>query len=646
MKKLVLLEKIFTVASLILFTGAPLVLILSGGLNQEDPGFNDTDYSVINLLLLVVYFIAFCLLFLRWKKVALAISKGWLIWLLISLSILSFSWSALPSTTLNRIVAMCGTMVFSIYFSSRYTIKEQIELLCWALGFNTITSLATALILPQYGISGGVHAGLWRGVFNHKNSLGKAMSFSAICFLIMALRKEKNRWPFWYLFALSVFLLLMSKATSSLAILIILMVSLFILQIFRWQYSQIIPAFVGIAFSIVVLYSVVSSNAELIANIVGKDLTFTGRTELWDLVLDKIKERPWFGYGFGAFWQGLNGPSAYIWNTISFAAPNSHNGYLDLLLELGIAGFVLYILQFITCFINAISYLRFNRTADGLWPVILLLYIVLSNLSESGLYIQNNLFFLLQSSTLLSLGISQDRYAKELSIPDLIPNQRPLEKDFDKWRGALQFQYHYLVWPQEVMSNFIERNYKRIVSDLDWQNGLLLKYKEDTAFIKGDISNKTIYIFVAGLLATRQQFLDNLCSDFEEINKTIGALKVDTSLAELLIDAEFTDENDLPFTTKEIIDPTNSIATTKIESSAFTVATESITAKDFFADQENVYHGVTDVELGEVRNIAWRLVKGEKIEGDIDLLSDHLRVPLVHAIQHLQRIQKSILLNQ
>jgi exopolysaccharide production protein ExoQ len=646
MKKLVLLEKIFTVASLILFTGAPLVLILSGGLNQEDPGFNDTDYSVINLLLLVVYFIAFCLLFLRWKKVALAISKGWLIWLLISLSILSFSWSALPSTTLNRIVAMCGTMVFSIYFSSRYTIKEQIELLCWALGFNTITSLATALILPQYGISGGVHAGLWRGVFNHKNSLGKAMSFSAICFLIMALRKEKHRWPFWYLFALSVFLLLMSKATSSLAILIILMVSLFILQIFRWQYSQIIPAFVGIAFSIVVLYSVVSSNAELIANIVGKDLTFTGRTELWDLVLDKIKERPWFGYGFGAFWQGLNGPSAYIWNTISFAAPNSHNGYLDLLLELGIAGFVLYILQFITCFINAISYLRFNRTADGLWPVILLLYIVLSNLSESGLYIQNNLFFLLQSSTLLSLGISQDRYAKELSIPDLIPNQRPLEKDFDKWRGALQFQYHYLVWPQEVMSNFIERNYKRIVSDLDWQNGLLLKYKEDTAFIKGDISNKTIYIFVAGLLATRQQFLDNLCSDFEEINKTIGALKVDTSLAELLIDAEFTDENDLPVTTKEIIDPTNSIATTKIESSAFTVATESITAKDFFADQENVYHGVTDVELGEVRNIAWRLVKGEKIEGDIDLLSDHLRVPLVHAIQHLQRIQKSILLNQ
>jgi exopolysaccharide production protein ExoQ len=646
MKKLILLEKFFTVTSLILFTGAPLVLILSGGLNQEDPGFNDTDYSLINLLLSVVYFITFCLLFLRWKKVALAISKGWLMWLLISLSILSFSWSAIPSTTLSRIVAMCGTMIFSLYFSSRYTIKEQIELLCWTLGFNTIASLATALILPQYGISGGIHAGLWRGIFNHKNSLGKAMSFSAICFLIMALRKERQRWLFWYLFALAVFLLLMSKATSSLAILIISMVSLLILQIFRWRYSRMIPAFVGITFSIVVLYSAISSNAELIANIVGKDLTFTGRTELWNLVLDKIKERPWFGYGFGAFWQGLNGPSAYIWNTISFAAPNSHNGYLDLLLELGIVGFILYTLQFITCFINAIAYIRFNKTADGLWPVILLVYIVLSNLSESNLFIQNNLFFLLQSSTLFSLGISQDRYAKELSIPDLIHEQRQEVKDFDKWRGALQFQYHYLVWPQEVMSNFIERNYERIVSDLDWQNGLLLKYKEDTAFIKGDIGSKTIYIFVAGLLATRQDLLDNLCSDFEEINKTIGALKVDASLAELPIEVEFTDEHELPVTTKEIISPINSIATTKIESSALAVATETLTTKDLFTDQENVYTDVTDKELREVRNIAWRLVKGEKIEGDIDLLSDHLRVPLVHAIQHLQRIQKSLLLNQ
>jgi exopolysaccharide production protein ExoQ len=412
MNKLLMLEKAFSIFTLTLFSGAILVLILSGGSSQGDNA-PDTDFAVINIIFLGLYFIAFCLLVLRWRKTLYTIYQGWLIWLLIGFSITSIIWSALPNMTFNRLIALCGTAIFSIYFSSRFTIKEQLELIAWTFGIAAIMSLAFALALPQYGQMASVHAGLWRGVYNNKNALGKTMGIAAVVFLILAQRKESQRWIYWGLLGLSIFLLIMSKASSPLINLIVVIMAFFMLQTFRWQYALMMPALSGIALIGFVLHSILVSNADVVASIFEKDLTFSGRTDLWPLVIDKIEQQPWLGHGFGAFWNGREGPSKYVWDAIFFEAPNAHNGFLDILLELGIVGLTIYALQFFVCFINSLTYIRFNRTPDGLWPGLLLLYIVLSNLTESGLFIQNNIFLVLQLSTFLSLGLEQSDYAEE-----------------------------------------------------------------------------------------------------------------------------------------------------------------------------------------------------------------------------------------
>jgi exopolysaccharide production protein ExoQ len=412
MKKLALLEKIFTIVTLTLFTGAPLVVLLSGGSSQGDGV--DTDFVVINIIFAIIYCITFCLLILRWKKVVVAASYGWLIWLLMGFAILSISWSVLPNITLSRVIALVGTIVFSLYFASRYTIKEQIELIGWTLGITGVMSLVFSLALPQYGQMTGVHFGLWRGAYPHKNVLGKIMVVASLSFLVLAFRKQKQQYIYWGFFVLSVFLLLMSKSSSPLINLIILITAFFILPMIRWRYSMMIPTLAAISLISIVLYSALNSNANLIANIFNKDLTLTGRTDLWTLVLDKIGQQPWLGYGFGAFWHGFDGPSAYIWSAIAFEAPNAHNGYLDLLLELGVFGFVIYLMQFVVGCLKAISYIRFNRTSDGLWPGLVLIYTFLSNLTESGLFIQNNFFLILQLSTFISLGLARSKHTSEL----------------------------------------------------------------------------------------------------------------------------------------------------------------------------------------------------------------------------------------
>jgi exopolysaccharide production protein ExoQ len=403
-KLLILAEKIFAITSFVHYSGGPLLVILSGGVSEGDEGDDPTSFALINILFSIIYLIAFALMALRWKKVLPVIFKGKLVWLLLLFAACSYFWSAVPDITKTRVIALTGTMIFSLYITSRYTLKEQLQLLGWTFGVIVIASVVFAILLPKFGQMGGVHAGAWRGIYNHKNVLGKMMVISSVIFALLALQTQKYRWVLWGLLGSSIMLILLSRASSPLLNLIILAGVLAILYVLQWKYLFMVPALVGVSSSGTILYTLITANAGQVAGVFGKDLTFTGRTNFWPLMLDKIRENPLTGYGFGAFWQGLDGPSAYIWNASTFKAPNGHNGYLDLCLELGLIGLSLYIIQFFIGFKKALENARNIQTPDGFWPTMLFSYIVLANLTESSLMLQNNFLWVMQVSTFLSLN--------------------------------------------------------------------------------------------------------------------------------------------------------------------------------------------------------------------------------------------------
>lgn len=411
-KFLVLSEKIFTIFAFIHYVGSPLILILSGGVSEGDLQDDAIDVQIVKQIFSLIYVVSFCLLLLRWKQVIPVVLKGGWIWLLLGWAICSIFWSFSPDLTQTRVVALTGSMMFSLYFASRYTLKEQLYLFGWVFGIGTIASILFAIFLPKFGIMGGIHAGAWRGIYTHKNGLGRTMLLSAIIFLLLALTSKKHRWLFWTLLGTSIALLLLSKSSSPLINLIILMSIFFGLQIVRWNYLFLVPALMGILSVGIILYTLLITNAGQIAGAFGKDLTLTGRTGFWPLILDKIWDSPWLGYGFGAFWQGLDGPSAYVWNASAFKTPNGHNGYLDLCLDLGLVGLAIYTIEFVTSFQRALIQIRVVRTADAFLPVLLLCLVVLSNITESSLVLQNNLLWTLQVSTFLSL------YSSEMSEID------------------------------------------------------------------------------------------------------------------------------------------------------------------------------------------------------------------------------------
>jgi exopolysaccharide production protein ExoQ len=404
---LALSEKIFTVIAFLHYAGGPLFVVLANGASEGEAGDVNPDSPIINVIFLAIYLITFCLLLLRWKKVVPVIIKGGLIWPLFGLAIFSIFWSYSPNLTVVRVVALIGTMLFSLYLASCYTLKEQLQLFGLLFGIIVISCFFFGIFLPKYGQMSGIHAGAWRGIFSHKNGLGRIMVISAVVFYISAITFQKQRWIFWGLLAGSVILISLSKSSSSVANLLILMGLLSILPILRLNYIFMLPVIIGLSSVGIILYLLFIANATQVAGIFGKDLTLTGRTDFWPLIIDKIWEKPWLGYGFGAFWQGLDGPSAYVWNASNFKAPTAHNGYLDLCLELGLIGLSLYTIKFITSFQKALVYIRSAKTPDRYWPALLLSFMILSNLTESALILQNNFLWVMQLATFFSLTVPQ-----------------------------------------------------------------------------------------------------------------------------------------------------------------------------------------------------------------------------------------------
>ncbi|MEH2174617.1 O-antigen ligase family protein [Nostoc sp.] len=400
-KILIFAEQGFTIASLLMYSGAIFVLILSGGAGQSD--LVEYDSSAIRVIFSLIYAVTVALLVLRWKKTLYLLSKDFLLYFLILLAAISILWSFEPSTTLKNSFSLINSSLFGLYFASRYSLKQQLHLLACNFAIIIILSFVFAIALPKYGIQSDLDGSKWRGVFTHKNGLGARMVTSSMTFFILGYQTQRRSWLFWAGFGLSILLLRLSASGSSLVNLLIIILTFFAFQIWRWSYQFMVPTLIMIATISQSLYFWFSSNANVLFNAIGKDATLTGRTELWPLVIDKIWKHPWLGYGYGGFWQGWNGESADIWLAAAWTPNHPHNGYLALCLDLGLLGLAVFFLGFWRSYLQGFAWVRSHKTAFDIWPLIHMTFIVLSSLTESNLMESNSLTWILYVAACLSV---------------------------------------------------------------------------------------------------------------------------------------------------------------------------------------------------------------------------------------------------
>jgi internalin A len=114
-------------------------------------------------------------------------------------------------------------------------------------------------------------------------------------------------------------------------------------------------------------------------------------------------------------------------------------------------------------------------------------------------------------------------------IPGLLPKDQPDETELEG--ETLEFQYHYKVLPESIISRFIVITHDKIHQQLYWRSGVMLAYQENNkiynvARIKADPEDKKIFITISGRKETRRLFLGILRDVFKKIHNTLPNLEI------------------------------------------------------------------------------------------------------------------------
>jgi O-antigen ligase len=144
------------------------------------------------------------------------------------------------------------------------------------------------------------------------------------------------------------------------------------------------------------------ANTEAIFSALGKDPTLTGRTPMWLAVIDMIERRPLLGYGYSAFWGGLESASAPVLLRLGWNTPHAHNGFLDILLQLGAVGMIVFLFALFTAAREGVRLVRKDHGTVALWPLLFLSFLVLYNITETTVLQQNNVYWSLYAATVFA----------------------------------------------------------------------------------------------------------------------------------------------------------------------------------------------------------------------------------------------------
>jgi O-antigen ligase len=303
----------------------------------------------------IVNQLAFSMMFLAFAAWTFCHEPRRLTLLLRPVLILTVLWSVVsvvtswePSLAARRLAfALVVMSISAMLLLLPKNLRHFSDLMAAAALIVLVACYLGVLLLPQYAIHHATdflepeHDGNWRGVFPHKNDAGATMVlFIFIGFYVARMRSLALGG---LIVVLSTVFLAFTQSKTAIGVLpLTLILSAIIGRTRKPALGVFLVVAILLIFNLSSIGTVLFEPMRKLMEAIMPDATFTGRTELWQLGVEAVAQRPITGYGYLTFWgtpevvYGLGG--AVTWAN---AATDAHNAYLNLALGIGIPGMLL-----------------------------------------------------------------------------------------------------------------------------------------------------------------------------------------------------------------------------------------------------------------------------------------------------------------
>lgn len=356
----------------------------------------------IVMLLLIATIIAFGPLRQIQRVVVSFSALAYLTWWMASYLWTDNPWIFLRDTQLVFPMVACVVVVGSLLPREQFV--KALLLACY---LSLAWSAVFTILNPGLAMSHPDGDAGWRAAFGHKNAMAPFMVFAIATIGTL----ENTAWRRQAAIAVALVFLVMSQSVTGFVVgLVLLAFSRFLHRLEKTPPESRAGLLVGGLIIGLVITTVCVINVPTLVEAVGKDPTLSRRTEIWDGVVDAIEDQPLHGYGVGGVWVNTAvDPTRSILEGLGFAFVHSHNGFLEIALQLGLIGLALFA-------VLLLSYVRSSlalMSVDGALSRYFLLYaalIVLTSISEVTTFgIWLALLCGFQSCALRELGTGRPR---------------------------------------------------------------------------------------------------------------------------------------------------------------------------------------------------------------------------------------------
>jgi len=314
-----------------------------------------------------------------------------LVYVLILASVL---WSVVPFITLKRFIKTAGVLVMVVVFLQDAGPGKVVRFLSLFAGGYLVWSLVYILFFPSLGI--GFSALGEReliGIAHTKNSLAQVALAGCLVFgYSVFLDGRRTLLSLFFLGGCLACIIVADSMTclflGLLSILGFLVYRATLNSRMEFRSLTLLLTIALAALSALFLLSHFGEGAlsRLLSGF-NRDITLTGRVDLWEDVLAIANETWLLGKGYGAFWY--EGMENALWDIYVWQPNQAHQGFLDIYIQLGVIGLglaLVWVVRVLGRLVGSSLQDRFEA-----FRLLFLVILLIHNLVESSLFRLNHL---------------------------------------------------------------------------------------------------------------------------------------------------------------------------------------------------------------------------------------------------------------